>query len=60
MRVQALGEGLGQSIRQCLHHDGVIVVVLSLVLRHQRIHANAGGDRKGTQVIDDAAALAGR
>ena len=56
-RVEALGERLSQSIRQRLHHDGGIVVVVSLVLLDQRVDADAGGHSKGAKVIDDAAVL---
>src|SRR5437660_11576451 len=49
--VQVFGERLRQTIRQCLRHDRVVVVVLLLEPRAKRFEPDAAGVRKGAEMI---------
>ena len=55
LRVQVLGERLGQPVGQRLHHDRVVVVVLLLEASRQLVGAEAGRHREHAEVVGHAA-----
>ena len=55
--MEILRRRFGQTVRQRLHHDRLVVVVVTFVLGCQGVGANPGGHREGAQVVQDAVAL---
>ena len=53
--VQIFGEGLGQTIRQRLGHDGVVIVVVVFEFLDEFLEAMAAGDGEGADVIRESA-----
>jgi len=49
--VHVLGQGLGESVGQCLQDDGRIVVVGGFEGGNALFNAMPGGNRKGTDVV---------
>ena len=58
--VQPFGERFRQPVRQRLGHDGIVIVVILLELRAQRLHPDAGRDRKRADIIRSAETLSAR
>ncbi|OPZ09737.1 MAG: hypothetical protein BWZ08_00202 [candidate division BRC1 bacterium ADurb.BinA292] len=53
--VQPLGEGLGQSVGQCLDHDRLVIIVIGLELGDQFGDAMARRDGKPAEIVEPAA-----
>jgi hypothetical protein len=53
--VEVLGEGLRETIGERLDHDRLVIIVLGLESRDERVGAQPGGDRKRTEVVAAAA-----
>src|SRR5579864_483848 len=49
--VHELGQSLGQTIREGLGHQSIVVVIVLLELFNQRLDLNSGGDSKCAEVV---------
>ncbi len=55
--VEIFGERLGQTISECLGHDGVVVVVLGAIRITELLEADTRRHCEGTEVIGEATTL---